>query len=244
MPISWYGEIMVRNNDGQDVLARYITTDIDMLKIESIGSNTVRSSGKYGINSTFFYLSTLLGIAVQDGAYVENGTKNGSSTNVYSRGTLYRLTNGTVGVKPVKYATDIAPLSDIKWAIGGISLNLDKTYSSETEFNSAINSEVGSVDVASKLTRTAVGIDANNKIYLITFFDPTNENNRLYGVDLFDVHNILKNTFKLTKAVNLDGGGSTAIAKNSSTGIRTVFDVEERAVRVMLTVPGASFYNV
>lgn len=248
MALSWYGEKIVKNDSNEDVLARYIKTNIDMVRIEDIGTSTVKTSLKYGINSTFFNTSTLdmIGIAVQDGAYVNNGTKNGNETNVYPRGTLYRLTDGTVGAKKAKYATEIAsPLSNIKWAIGGVSLHLDKTFASATAFYDAIQDERGSLEVTNRLTRTAIGVDGSNQVYLITFFKPGEDDVRDYGLSLYEEHKILKNDFNLTKAVNLDGGGSTAIAfKRNATSSREVYFVVERKVSTMVTVPGTSFGNV
>lgn len=105
--------------------------------------------------------------------------------------------------------------------------------------------ERGSLEVTKRLTRTAIGVDGSDQVYLITFFKPDDDHFRDYGLSLYEEYKILKNTFNLKKAVNLDGGGSTAIAfKRNATSSREVCYVEERKVSTMVTIPGTSFGSV
>lgn len=256
MALSYSGSMMVQNQAGNNVLVQYIKTTPDLIQIKNIGStNTVRSTGEYGINSTFFYINDLVGIAIQNGVIVKN---YGGTNATYYRGTLYKLNSGSVGVKVVNSASSITgSINDLQWAVGGISLYLDRSYATSTAYFNDINSELNqtndSIQVTSRLVRTAIGFDGTN-IYLLAFLYPSDVTQRGDSshpiVNLYDMHKILKNDFGLTKAINLDGGTSTGIAfKYGATGNRQVYAVQdnngvERAVKAMVTVPGSSFGNI
>lgn len=61
--------------------------------------------------------------------------RTGGEDNDIKRGTLYRLTNGIVDAKPVDLASTITgSISDLKWAIGGISLYLERSFANEDAF--------------------------------------------------------------------------------------------------------------
>lgn len=66
-----------------------------------------------------------------------------------------------------------------------------------------------------------------------------------YGLNLYQVHQVMKTQLGCVKGVNLDGGGSTAIAyKTVSGGTREVRAVQDRSVLTMVTVPAMSFDNI
>lgn len=242
MATSTFGTFLKTNDAGNSVRVRYIKTWIENIAVEHVG--TVIDSGKYGVNGTYFGATPiqLLGIAVNNGVAVYTG----GNVNAIHRGTLYRLTNGTVGVQPVTNASSITgSMSDLRWAIGGISLYLERTYTSPTAYWTDIDSEIGQVDVKSNLPRTAIGFDGGNQIYLVTVMSEPTWTNR-DGVDLFELHQILKNDLRCVKGVNLDGGGSTAIAyiRPSSDQREVVAVKSDTTVYSMVTVPRLSFSNV
>lgn len=157
MATSFWGSFAHTTTQGEPVRVRYIRTEVTNVSVVSIGTSTVGNSGKYGINGTFFDPSTkvLVGIAVQDGAAV----RNGGTQNYYTRGTMYRLTNGTIGVQPVKQASAITgSISDLRWAIGGTSLFLNQSFASRDAFFTALSGEnYSGIDGSSKRPRTAIG---------------------------------------------------------------------------------------
>jgi exopolysaccharide biosynthesis protein len=232
----------VTNDDGttQDMRIRYIETDLANVSVKNIGdSATVKSSGEYGTNGVFFDTSTgnLVSIAINGGQIV----RTGGSENAYKRGTMYHLTNGTIDAMPVKHYSEITSLSNIKWAVGGVSLFLERSYTNSSElYNDLSGENLDGFSGKAARPRTALGYKSG-KILLVTAFVDGNDSNNKNGVDMWGLRNIMKG-LNCTKAINLDGGGSTAIAymkPNDTT--RYVNNVELRAVKTMIRVPGTSF---
>lgn len=232
----------VTNDDGttQDMRIRYIETDLANVGVKNIGSTaTVKSSGEYGTNGVFYNFETgdLVSIAINAGSVV----RTGGGENYYKRGTMYYLTNGTIDAKPVKHYSEIASLSSIKWAVGGVSLFLERSYANSSELYEDLSGEnLPGFGGTEARPRTALGYKSG-KILLVTAFVYGNDGEKGTGVDMWGLRNIMKD-LNCTKAINLDGGGSTAIAymkPNDTT--RYVNNVELRTVKTMVTVPSVSF---
>lgn len=88
-------------------------------------------------NGTFYCGSSVAGIAIQNGQSARthpnnsnNCLENGTSMVNRNRGTMYRTTGGTVNVKRTVLLT--GQISNLKWAIGGISRHLDQTLTKAT----------------------------------------------------------------------------------------------------------------
>ncbi|PQP80314.1 hypothetical protein C0Q44_28280 [Paenibacillus sp. PCH8] len=207
-----------RTVNGTSTEVYTLVMHVDNFKVGSLGSNSVYTSSLQGVNGTF-YGSTMLGIAVQNGAAVRPSSswnlaclKNGSSTVDRNRGTMYRTTGGTVAVKKTVLAQNLTgALSSLRWAIGGISLLLDQTLTSAS-YNSAIASEAEGVGgVSDKRPRTLMGyIPSSQEIVLAIAVDAADPGNPNKGITMFDGRTIMKD-LGCTMGIHLDGGSSTSI---------------------------------
>lgn len=235
---STYGWFYTYNSTGDYIRVRYIQTTKDLVAVEGIGSDTVNSSGKYGINGTFFSTTQALGIAINNGQVIENGDDNSG----YNRGTLYCTDSGIVKAEAMHDKSEL-DLSNNKWAIGGISLYVEKNYT-ETEYYTAIEPEYSSqsgIGPKEDWPRTAMGYDGTN-IWLVTVLDRYDDTAR-NGLNFWDLRHLMQANFACDWAIALDGGGSTAIAYKKD-GSRQIVANEARSVRTMVTVPGSSFLKI
>lgn len=219
--------------NGKEV--RYIIADLDCVSVESIPNTSVLNSNKYGINGTFFVPATgkLLGVAVNGNTPLTNDsseTANSShgSGQTTKRGVLYHFSPSagvlymkTAVVKNYLDSTDHsgntvgATSSNVKWAIGGYSLHLNKAYSgTESQQETAyINDIVGHPEYANSWAgktnfdgRSAIGYGArgpsgsSRSIVLATF----------KNASVWEVRKFMKG-LGCTMGVHLDGGGSSQL---------------------------------
>lgn len=104
---------------------------------------------------------------------------------------IYRLTDGTFGIKRAKTINDLP--KGIKWAVGGMGLlgNYDpKAEGFEGQY----------ADVLRKTNHNVLGIK-NGKVYGVYFKDKTAS----------QINTMCKNNFHFDMAILLDGGGLAAI---------------------------------
>ncbi|MDU5141231.1 MAG: phosphodiester glycosidase family protein [Paenibacillus dendritiformis] len=144
--------------------------------------------------------------------YPNNCLKNGTSTINRNRGTMYRTTGGTVNVKRTVLAKDLTgQLSNLKWAIGGISMHLDQTLT-KAAYDKLIADEAEGVGgVSDKRPRTMMGYNSETKnIVLAIAVDVLEHGKTGKGITFYDGRTIM---FGLgcTMAIHLDGGSSTSI---------------------------------
>lgn len=189
------------------------------------------NSNMYGINGTFFYGSSLLGVAVNNNAAVRTGgdqTANSSHGpgQTTKRGVLYHFDPAvnssyikTHVVDTYKDTSDYsgnsvgATSSNVKWAIGGYSLHLGKSYTGTDPEQQYINDITGHPEYANSWAgktnfdgRSAIGYGAlgpsgsYRTIVLATF-----EN-----ASVWEVRQFMKG-LGCTMGVNLDGGGSSQL---------------------------------
>lgn len=209
--------------NGKEV--RYIIADLDCVKVEQI-PQSVGQSGKFGINGTFFNQSSgdLMGVALNRTGTTAAPVKTGGNKTAYAnsasgpltdtrRGVLYHfnpahpITSLEIDNKVVLNWSDFigATSSNVKWAIGGISLHLDKTYTSTEYYDVIKNSpEYGrNLGHASPNGRSAIGfaiIGGQRKIILATF----------QNANYWEVRHFMKG-LGCTKGVHLDGSGSSQL---------------------------------
>lgn|GEM_PF-1476312 len=196
-----------------------IKADLDCVSVESI-SGSVTGSAKFGVNGTFFSGTSLLGIAINNGAAVRTGgTQTGQACGVSTkRGTMYcyspSYNSQYLNTEVVKNSTDTgASASQIKWAIGGYSLFPYRSYSSSTDYYKDINgtgtasdctlAKVDSenayrLEPSNSRPRTAIGWNGS-KIVLAAF---ASEN-------AYNVRQFMINQGCSALAIMLDGGSST-----------------------------------
>ncbi|MGG4343628.1 phosphodiester glycosidase family protein [Paenibacillus lautus] len=211
-------------NGGQ---VRYIEADLDAVSVNAIPS-TVMASGLYGVNGTFFSGQNLLGVAVQRigtgqayGVRTTSEETANACNKTTKRGVMYHIQSGSsssVKVDVVKNFLDSSGTtrSNVRWAIGGYSLHLGKTYGSgDTDYTSYYNDINGYGSVSScteakdnsenayrlepsvNRQRTAIGYK-NGKILLVVFSSS----------NAWEVRRYLK-SLSCTLGIMLDGGGSS-----------------------------------
>lgn len=214
----------------------YIEADMSTIRIEDLGGKNLTASTKYGINGTFFDDSTgfVHGIAVTSAG---NPVRDYASTNAtYKRGTLVcmRPNNGVSQVAYVSVINKIAdlsiPTSWIDWAIGGISLKLQETVSSETAFNNLVKDEKGGVDFGNN-KRAAIGYKGG-KIVLAVMSKATD-------CTPLETRGIMK-YLGCTDAIMLDGSTAAQIRAKKSNGTNYTSG-GPRNVYSIITVNGATW---
>lgn len=154
----------------------------------------------YAINGTYFDTprsqskNSIWQIAIQDGQALGSN----SWTNSYKglkKGTMVCFTNGQVIMDRFNNLSEIQKLGKIKWAIGGNAIYPDYNLKLEGALP----------DIARNTAHTLLAYTKDKKILLLI-----TKNNR----SLLDARKDLLNTFSLYSAINLDGGGSTAMKAN------------------------------
>lgn len=173
------------------VYLKYLLCNIDNIVVRSI-SGSVKDSGYYGVNGTFFRPGTtkLVGIAINNSAQIRDyGTMNrdpriSDVTEPMACGTFFRLINSVTspsGASVSMGTDDIAvydnhiyngitlTMSNTKFAIGGSSLYPSETSLSQSTFNTRmVNQDAPYTEYRS---RTAIvyiggGVDALNTALL------------------------------------------------------------------------------
>ncbi|KGP77358.1 MULTISPECIES: phosphodiester glycosidase family protein [Paenibacillus] len=225
-----------RQTTWNGITVDYIEADMSTIQIEDLGGKNLTASTKYGINGTFFDDSTgyVHGIAVSKGG---SPVRNYASTNAtYKRGTLVcsRPNAGTSRVANVfvinKLADLSTPASWIEWAIGGISLKLQETVSSETAFNNLVKDEKGGVDFGNN-KRAAIGYKGG-KIVLAVMSKATD-------CTPLETRGIMK-SLGCTDAIMLDGSTAAQIRAKKPDGTNYTSG-GPRLVYSIITVNGATW---
>lgn len=214
----------------------YIEADISTIQIEDLGGKNLTASTKYGINGTFFDDSTgfVHGITVTKAG---NPVRNYASTNAsYKRGTMVCM-RPNAGIPQVanvfvinKLADLSAPTSWIEWAIGGISLKLQETVTSETAFNNLLKDEKGNVDFGDN-KRAAIGYKGD-KIVLAVM-------SKANDCTPLEARGIMK-SLGCTDAIMLDGSTAAQIRAKKPDGTNYTSG-GPRLVYSIITVNGATW---
>lgn len=233
-----------RTTQLQGQTVAYIVADLESVSVQDVGSNSVKTSGKFGTNGTFLDRSTGVvygiacgskGVAVRSG-----GTQHAKG---YKRGTMvcFNTPGGTrsISVPIINAIKDAAyPLDWINWAIGGMSLHVDRSSFDKDE--NAFTKEVVSVENANgingvspayKAKRTAIGFKkSTNEIILIQAASATP----------FEMRSILK-SLGADYGVMLDGSDLSQMRGKKADG--TVVDANTESTKVwhMVTVQPTSW---
>ena len=177
--------------NGKTVHLKWLETSLnsstpanDELDVLNIGASTVGQTDNYGVNGVFFNPGgSLICFAVNNGSIVRTG---GGSNGDF--GCLVRLYNnlgdgtflfckdgaklGTGGTLtfPFLHNGYTVNLSNVRWAVGGMSLRIGTTLT-RTEYLSWYYDSLGEphFDPTSNRPRTAIGYKGGMKIILCTF---------------------------------------------------------------------------
>jgi exopolysaccharide biosynthesis protein len=236
--------------NGKSLHLKWLEADMNEVTVRNVGAKTCGSSGYYGVNGTFFDMGTgdLTGIAINGGASVRYAGHMNQWNVSAGRGTLIKLNNnlpdGTFLFEKKVFQFDsnnnishngyTVNISNIKWAIGGISLYFGSTLT-ESQFNTLIGDETPPA-LTSNRPRTAIGYKGANKVVLCAIFDGSNLWDSTKGCTIWDVRTVMKDKFGCTMAINLDGGGSTQISFKQN-GSNNYHQTEARNIYSMVTVP-------
>ncbi|WP_374019834.1 phosphodiester glycosidase family protein [Paenibacillus thiaminolyticus] len=219
---------------------RYIEADLDAIKIEGIKGKSVRDSGKYGVNGTFFYGTKLTGIAVNRNANgkSEPVLEGGGSTSGVNyngkvipskRGTMYYFNPPAGRIifddKPVRDYLDYpnSSTSNVVWAIGGYSLFPVKNYKSSDEYYSDINGKGSTTKQPTENSENAYRFEPTNRTARTAIgFKHTNSKSKIIlavfeSETAWEVRSFMKGLY-CTSAIMLDGGGSSQMRYKTSRG--------------------------
>ncbi|ANX00660.1 hypothetical protein CSTERLE_03160 [Thermoclostridium stercorarium subsp. leptospartum DSM 9219] len=252
--------------NGKKVRLMWLEAGIDELTIRNIGENSLRTAKDekgnqlYGVNGVFFQMvepdkGNLYGYAINNGAPIgpnERGSWNSGGNGfmvVYLKKelpdkTFLFVSNNAMQTDdnknqfPVTHKGYTVQMSDVKWAVGGISLHLSENFSKAADYYSRLsNDKEWDVDNKADRPRTAIGYKGGKKIILCTIFDGDDitKDGAGYGCNLWDVRTIMKDKFGCTMGLNLDGGGSTQISYKENG--KDYYQGFGRASYCMLCVP-------
>ena len=214
----------------------YIEADMSAVRVEDLGGTNLTTSAKYGINGTFFddFTHYVHGIAVTSGG---NPVRDYASTNAtLNRGTLVcmRPNNGTSQTAYVSVINKIADLSIptgwIDWAIGGISLKLQETVTSDAGYAALVSGEKGSLGWTDN-KRAAIGYK-NGKIVMAAMTKALN-------CTALEARGIMK-YLGFTDAVMFDGSTAAQIRALKPDGTEYVSG-GPRNIYSIVTVNGVSW---
>jgi hypothetical protein len=250
----------------------------DQISVTQIGSKNTWNANNtsYGINGTFFYSTSPPTQAAADG-YVSgnvyrisamNGTKiSGQPKGDINRldaagsgncGTFYVYKNSSSSAYFSTATTKATNLSDlpvstslIKFAVGGIDLMLNQSFSNQTAYFNAVTDH-GNANYTDARHRTAIlGIPVSgshhNVLLMTVFGQHGNSPNSLTtlqengGVNAWELYSLIKTYYPTATGVLLDGGGSTQIVFQSQ-GIRKCIATADkngniRNVPTMIRIP-------
>ncbi|MET1174508.1 phosphodiester glycosidase family protein [Paenibacillus amylolyticus] len=214
----------------------YIEADMSTIRVEDLGGGNLTASSKYGINGTFFDDSTgfVHGIAVTSGG---NPVRNYASTNAsLKRGTLVcmRPNNGTTQTAYVSVINKIADLSIptnwIDWAIGGISLKLQETVTSDAGYADLVKDERGTLSWSDN-KRAAIGYKSGKIVMAVM--------TKALNCTALEARGIMK-YLGCTDAVMLDGSTAAQIRAKKADGTNYTSG-GPRTIYSIVTVNGASW---
>ncbi|SDM15645.1 Predicted protein [Paenibacillus sp. OK060] len=240
------GQALYRGNTTVNGVSgvHYISADLADVSVRSIESS-VYASAYPGINGTFFSGATLVGIAAKQGGVqvAPNGASNANAT--YDRSTLvsYNYGGANCGVSLLKRISEFPyGLSSINWAIGGIGLYLNDTFSGDTEekrrqayIDKCVAVEhaqsVNSFTDSAKINRTAIGYKNSTKKVVMLY---------LQSGSAWDCRNVLK-ALGCDTGILLDSGTSSQMkAKDSSFNVIKV-NSKTNSVYSMVAVEPSSW---
>ncbi|ORX63533.1 hypothetical protein K493DRAFT_365231 [Basidiobolus meristosporus CBS 931.73] len=206
-----------------------IVTSIQAVDVANVGSTTVAKSNFCGSNGCYFNYANgnLVAIACSDGGKPVRvgGEKH---ANDYTRGTMIcrKLPNGelTISVEAINKLSDSSiPLSEIRWAVGGLGLYLNSTMTNKEWLELIKDKEhawsVGRVYPEGKAARTAIGYRrTDNKIILASIQSATPS----------QVRDLMKTYIGCELGVMLDGGASSQIKGKTPGGTIESADYENK----------------
>lgn len=174
------------------------------IRIRLTGGRTLSNTGEmWGINGTFFNTAAPASdlscwqIAVNQGKPIgPNAAVNGYGG--VAKGTMVCYEDGRVIMSRFRNINDFPRWGNIAWAIGGNAVYPD--------YNLAI--EKAAPDIGRHAMHTLMAYTSDKKVLLLITRRPKR---------LDDVVRDLRTRFNLVSAINLDGGGSTAMVANEKT---------------------------
>ncbi|ORX92089.1 hypothetical protein K493DRAFT_354888 [Basidiobolus meristosporus CBS 931.73] len=204
----------------QGISVTAIVADVPTIDVADVGNTNVYASSYYGCNGGYFNRDSptkdLVAIVCKaGGAPVRNG---GDAHNYgdFSRGTMI-CTKSSSG--NLFLSTDVISnlngyqKESIQWAVGGLSLHLDKAYTDKEWLDDITASEhagrVGAMGANSTSARTAIGYrSTDNKIILVSIMSATPG----------QVRSLMKTYIGCKIGVMLDGSNSSQIKGKTAGG--------------------------
>jgi hypothetical protein len=209
------------------------TYSLSMYKDVVDGINIKSLTRTYnGANATYYPTRAAFGLTADNTPNVtwiyHTGTGNGIVYS-YPNPAANKLNSA-----PLAQPTATFPTGGVIWnattAIGGSPMLIK---------NSAINisdaEELIEIDNTSSRARTAIGYTANNRVIIVAA--EGNNANGAAGLTLAELADIMKN-MGCVGAINLDGGGSTAMYINGMHTVKPSDAAGERAVVTALVIKG------
>lgn len=168
----------------------------------AIGDSTVKETGKFGINGTFFWKNSVNGIMkFGDEILGERSSRYWSPDGInYPQSVLCFYKDNTFGVEKIKTAREIS--KPVWWAVGGIGLISKFGYNPDAEGFKKVWSKSAQryfdySDVLRYTNHISIGVDYSDRVYLIRSYS-------VYRKTTID-HGKLLN---LKYMIGLDSGGS------------------------------------
>lgn len=232
---------------------------------------TAASGSLYGINGTFFYLGTPPQAAQNDGYSTgdvyriaiydtqserDYGLINRQTASSYGNcGTYVKLINTLPSGRFVfsdsftdftnyQYIGESITRSNVRYAIGGINLYLNKTYQNDEAYYSETDVDAEDDNVTkSSVHRSAIvylGGETNDTLLLTVFSGNNDLCQNVNGLNLFELRTMILDLWgpNLYYGIALDGGGSTQIVYRENNQRKTVRTADAygntRKVRTMV----------
>lgn len=214
----------------RNIPIKYFKTTVDELSIygskTGITAQAANNAGIYGVNGTFFHLTSnsstgvsalqVYGVAINNGTMANinrdargfGGTNNHSDLDSFMFGTTSSIGGCRVFLSsnssfPFDADGTTITQAQAKWAIGGHSLRLTGNYTSKSAYINSLSSGAQIYNPSASDERTFIGATASGTVYLCTVTDPS--------CNFYDEYKFLK-SLGCTLGLNLDGGGSSMIS--------------------------------
>ncbi|ORX65406.1 hypothetical protein K493DRAFT_364669 [Basidiobolus meristosporus CBS 931.73] len=236
----------------QGIEVTAIVADVATIGVADVDKANVYSSSYYGCNGGYFNRQAspvdLVAIVCKAGGVpVRNGGGAHNYGN-YTRGTMIctKNSNGNLFISTAVISNlSSYPKESIHWAVGGLSLHLDTTFTEQEWLDNIASKEssggVGAMGANATSARTAIGYrSADNKIILVSIRSATPG----------QVRNLMKSYIGCNSGIMLDGSNSSQIKGKTAggtdilAGFGTESDVKTGpAIYSMVTVTPSRWIN-
>ncbi|TXK75885.1 phosphodiester glycosidase family protein [Paenibacillus sp. N3.4] len=228
-----------------------IIADYDACTVEGLGSSsTLRSTGKFGINGTFYGTNPNRVWQIAAG-YGGSPAVTGGDVNCYPRQTMicYSYQGSSTRYISISHLSKISEFGSgltIHWAIGGVGYYLDKVFSGEQDFINKVsvlettkglyNDPVYNFDKPGfKCYHTAIGYrTSDSKIIMMACDDSS----------AWQVRSIMQDYIGCNDAIYLDSNPSTQLRGRTAGGSIQEFAAVTSSVLSYVTVNPTSWVDI